>query len=66
MSQKTFDEIYQGTHSMLYHKDDTHWNALGAKTTAESARITDKIKANVYFPLIFIPSITREGEPQVP
>jgi alginate O-acetyltransferase complex protein AlgJ len=32
--QKTFDEIYQGTHSMLYHKDDTHWNALGAKTTA--------------------------------
>jgi hypothetical protein len=33
-AQKTFDEIYQGTHSMLYHKDDTHWNALGAKTTA--------------------------------
>ena len=34
-TQKAFDEIYQKTHKMLYHKDDTHWNALGVKITAE-------------------------------
>lgn len=34
-TQKTFNEIYQNTHEMLYHKDDTHWNAFGVKITAE-------------------------------
>jgi len=30
-----FDDFYQKTHTMLYHKDDTHWNAIGVKITAE-------------------------------
>ena len=43
-AQKTFDEIYQGTHSMLYHKDDTHWNALGVKITAGLLEVQIKAK----------------------
>jgi alginate O-acetyltransferase complex protein AlgJ len=34
-TQKAFHEFYQETHIPLYQEDDTHWNALGVKITAE-------------------------------
>jgi len=34
-TQKAFDDFYQKTGSMLYHGDDSHWNALGVRITAD-------------------------------
>jgi len=34
-TQKVFDDFYQKTGSMLYHGDDSHWNALGVRITAD-------------------------------
>jgi predicted AAA+ superfamily ATPase len=34
-TQKAFHEFYQETHTPLYQEDDTHWNAIGVKITAE-------------------------------
>jgi hypothetical protein len=41
-TQKVFDEVYTKTHSMPYHPDDTHWNALGVTIAAEM--IAEQIK----------------------
>lgn len=34
-TQKIFDNYYQETGAMLYHTDDSHWNALGVEIIAE-------------------------------
>jgi hypothetical protein len=34
-TQKAFDDFYQKTGSMLYQGDDSHWNALGVRITAD-------------------------------
>lgn len=34
-TQKAFDDFYQKTGSMLYHRDDSHWNGLGVQVTAD-------------------------------
>jgi hypothetical protein len=34
-TQKAFHDFYQETRIPLYQGDDTHWNALGVKITAE-------------------------------
>lgn len=65
-TQKAFDDFYQKTGSMLYHTDDSHWNALGVKITADLLEKQINEKTSFYLPLIFIPSIRREGEPHVP
>ena len=34
-TQSLFDYEYNRNNVMLYHNDDTHWNAKGVKVTAE-------------------------------
>jgi len=34
-TQKAFDEVHQRGKILLYHTDDTHWNANGVRVTAE-------------------------------
>jgi alginate O-acetyltransferase complex protein AlgJ len=34
-TQKAFEEAFQKNQVLLYHTDDTHWNANGVKLTAE-------------------------------
>lgn len=41
-TQKAFHDFYQKTHTPLYQKDDTHWNALGVKITAELLEVQIK------------------------
>lgn len=34
-TQKAFEDFYQKTGSMLYHRDDTHWNEQGVRIAAD-------------------------------
>jgi len=45
-TQKAFDDFYQKTGSMLYHADDSHWNALGVRITADLLEKQIKTKSS--------------------
>ncbi|MDP2967779.1 MAG: hypothetical protein Q8P64_01020 [Deltaproteobacteria bacterium] len=34
-TQRVFEEAYQENQILLYHTDDTHWNANGVRVAAE-------------------------------
>ena len=34
-TQKAFEEAFEKNQILLYHTDDTHWNANGVRLTAE-------------------------------
>lgn len=34
-THKAFDDFYQRTRTMLYHRDDSHWNGLAVRLTAD-------------------------------
>lgn len=44
---KTFEEAYQKKQMLLYHTDDTHWNANGVKVAAELVKDWVEKKAKI-------------------
>jgi hypothetical protein len=49
-TQKAFDDAYHQTKILLYHRDDTHWNALGVKIAADLLEKQIKIGPQRSFP----------------